>query len=167
MHRLHAYAWKSTHMRGNPRICVEEHAYACYIVESIHATPPDHAYAWWSQSSTRMRGKLLQVTSQSHAHAYAYIPTHMRENLIHWPQTNTPRTQLHDPSSPFKTTITYHPRICVHSYAYAWDFHRQTNTPRTQLHRPRICVGESRQTTPMRGRVTPDHFLIAILPRIC
>ncbi|MED6153768.1 hypothetical protein PIB30_105238, partial [Stylosanthes scabra] len=32
---------------------------------------------------------------------------------------------------------------------------------------PRICVVESRQTTPMRGRVTPDHFLIAILPRIC
>ncbi|MED6118030.1 hypothetical protein PIB30_115638, partial [Stylosanthes scabra] len=50
-----------------PRICVEEHAYACYIVDSIYATPPDHAYAWRSKSSTRMRGKLPQVTSQSHA----------------------------------------------------------------------------------------------------
>ncbi|MED6153920.1 hypothetical protein PIB30_106775, partial [Stylosanthes scabra] len=66
-----------------------------------------------------------------------------------------------------QTSLTTHAYICVHSYAYAWDSHPQTNTPRTQLHRPRICVVESRQTTPMRGRVTPDHFLIAILPRIC
>ncbi|MED6117261.1 hypothetical protein PIB30_108379, partial [Stylosanthes scabra] len=51
-------------------------------------------------------------------HAYAYTPTPMRETLTHWPQTNTPRTQLH---------------------------------------RPRIRVVESRQTTHMRGRVTPDH----------
>ncbi|MED6202351.1 hypothetical protein PIB30_104484, partial [Stylosanthes scabra] len=27
------------------------------------------------------------------------------------------------PTSPFNPTITYHPRICVHSYAYAWDSH--------------------------------------------
>ncbi|MED6178153.1 hypothetical protein PIB30_104920, partial [Stylosanthes scabra] len=27
------------------------------------------------------------------------------------------------PTSPFNPTITYHPRICVYSYAYAWHSH--------------------------------------------
>ncbi|MED6190748.1 hypothetical protein PIB30_108946, partial [Stylosanthes scabra] len=30
------------------------------------------------------------------------------------------------PTSPFNPTISYHPRICVHSYAYAWDSHPLT-----------------------------------------
>ncbi|MED6177912.1 hypothetical protein PIB30_102618 [Stylosanthes scabra] len=77
-------------------------------------------------------------------HAYAcpsaLQPTHITPpTLPDHPSFHAYAWLTSSPTSPFNPTITHHPRICVHAYAYAWDSHPLpllTNLsilPRTQL----------------------------------
>ncbi|MED6148979.1 hypothetical protein PIB30_058081, partial [Stylosanthes scabra] len=84
--------------------------------------PTPHAHNYMVQLHPLKRPSLT-------THAYAYIPTHMRETLIHWPQTNTPRTQLHRPTP----------------YALQRD---------SQMTPPRICVVWCDSTMHIRGKLT-------------
>ncbi|MED6129243.1 hypothetical protein PIB30_106069, partial [Stylosanthes scabra] len=96
-----------THMRGLPRICVPFNL-KLSPTSPFNPTITHHpricvhasAYAWDSPPLHPLTQPSLTT------HAYAYMPTHMRGTLTH-----------------FTPTITHHPRICVHAYAYAWDSH--------------------------------------------
>ncbi|MED6227411.1 hypothetical protein PIB30_113276, partial [Stylosanthes scabra] len=143
-----------------PRLCVDrvtpDHAYAW--IES----QPDHTYAWWIShpricventlaASTRPthRRESPRICVQSSPKATLTPCYHAILTRSFPPSHTTPTASYtkpqHDhnvtilvpkrdsPTSPFNPTITYHSRICVHSYAYAWDSHPLTtvsqNTP--------------------------------------
>ncbi|MED6153663.1 hypothetical protein PIB30_104312, partial [Stylosanthes scabra] len=110
-----------THMRGStlsppptyPRICVTSNAYA------------------WQPPCFPFPSIMNPLTSpfHQHTHAYALLPTHMRGQLTLYPIQPT--------SCPIL------PRICVPSYAYAWD------------------------SDPSLNLTAPSHFLTPCHPRIC
>ncbi|MED6154041.1 hypothetical protein PIB30_108174, partial [Stylosanthes scabra] len=103
--------------------------------------------------------------------------THMRGTL---PPTIKHRTSSLQPIPPLthltllSSTITDHPRICVHPYAYAWNFPPLTHftflNPTITYH-PRICVGLPLSILPrsqlLSHTTTPAHFLLPTLPCIC
>ncbi|MED6176618.1 hypothetical protein PIB30_089942 [Stylosanthes scabra] len=64
-----------------PRICVEEHAYACHIKSSPRL----------SNSVTLRRGKLLSITHRRGGSASSHKTTHMRDSDITNPPSSTHR----------------------------------------------------------------------------
>ncbi|MED6213958.1 hypothetical protein PIB30_098448, partial [Stylosanthes scabra] len=93
-----------THRRRRPRICVVD------------------------QLSTPMRGKTLAPSNftrpricvvESIIHAYVW-----KAHSSHVPESRLAHSKRElSKGSPSLATITYHPSICIHSYAYAWDSH--------------------------------------------
>ncbi|MED6129078.1 hypothetical protein PIB30_104263, partial [Stylosanthes scabra] len=96
------------------------------------ATSLDHAYAWWSQSSTHMRGKLTQVTSK--LSNYHLPSTHMRTFL----RICVGLSPIgHRPTPHAYNYTDQHTRGGVtpdHAYAYAWDSHPFGHGPTPHAH---------------------------------
>ncbi|MED6141008.1 hypothetical protein PIB30_099113 [Stylosanthes scabra] len=104
----------------HPRICVAFYAYAYPLIH--HPAQPSfypkatlpthmralHAYACYHNTQHHHTPSCPTIfTLRPPFHAYASRSTHMRDTPL--------------PTSPHSNLPTHYPRICVHSYAYAWD----------------------------------------------
>ncbi|MED6141339.1 hypothetical protein PIB30_102377, partial [Stylosanthes scabra] len=102
---FYAYAYPLFHHPAQPSFYTKAtlpthmralHAYACYHNTQHHHTPSCPTI----------------FTLRPPFHAYASRSTHMHDIPL--------------PTSPHSKLPTHYPRICVHSYAYAWDTYQLT-----------------------------------------